>query len=87
MALGVAEFCDALRDGGFPGPSGPVEPHNQCAPCLWVAPEDPIHDLADDCDTRIWMTFRRVEALARVMKSGVGDGLFEAFKAPCLERV
>ena len=56
MALDVAKFCDALRDGGF---------------------------LADDCDTRIRKTFRRVEALARIMESGVGDGLFEAFKAPC----
>ena len=62
----LAKFCDGLRDGGLPRTSGTVEPHNESIRV--DLPPDPVHDLVQDGFPGVFVTFRWIAAVQRIMK-------------------
>jgi len=57
----LAELCDSLCDGGLPGTSGTVEPHNEGVRLDFLL--DPVHDLVQDGFAGVWVAFRWITAL------------------------
>ena len=57
----LAELCDSLCNGGLPRPSGTIESHNETITVDLF--HDPVHDLAQDGLTSVFVTFRWIAAL------------------------